>query len=83
MSNYPPGANEDRNAPWHDKEVRTKECPDCDGRGITPDSEIYSHTRFDICSNCNGKGKVPMTEEDFNDERDDAIINNYEMKNDD
>lgn len=55
MSNYPLGANEDRNAPWHEKELHTTECPDCEGKGVFSDvSECCAEKiiRGDLCSNC-------------------------------
>jgi RecJ-like exonuclease len=33
MSNYPPGAEHDPNAPYNEVDLGTKECPNCNGEG--------------------------------------------------
>lgn len=49
MSNYPMGANEDRNAPWHEKESQTETCPECNGAG---------------CVVCDDTGVIPVPDEE-------------------
>lgn len=43
------GANEDRNAPWHEKESQTETCPECNGAG---------------CVVCDDTGVIPVPDEE-------------------
>lgn len=61
------------------EEPGLKMCPDCNGDGFTVD--IYSDPSGE-CDTCKGSGKVPMTEEDYQDEYENAMIANSEMNDD-
>lgn len=95
MSNYPLGANEDSNAPWHEKDLGTKDCPCCDGAGSFGESTCcgaliingvcrlcHEKTEPLRCDVCNGEGKIARTQEDIDDNRKNDIITNSEIKND-
>ena len=58
MSNYPPGSEDDPNAPWN-KEEKTKECDFCKGAGIitTDDGDE------DECEECDGSGERVIGED--------------------
>lgn len=49
MSNYPPGSENDQNAPWNKNFI---ECPDCGGTGIIIDSDEF-------CRTCERTGEIP------------------------
>lgn len=59
-----------------------KECVECYGTGLIPDSYNLSSNKWDTCPDCNGTGYVPYTEEDAIRDKEDECISNSEMMND-
>lgn len=79
MSNYPEGANEDKRAPWHEKEPQTESCTSCNGTGSCSDLsdccsapirfhdiclECGEHCDQAVCIECGGTGRVDLPEEE-------------------
>jgi len=59
MSNYPPGAENDPNAPYNQLPEKYKICEECDGSGQLENAD---HT--EACPICYGYGEVLRTFED-------------------
>jgi|GEM_PF-3676759 len=77
------------------EEYPTKPCGECGGLGSFPYSpccgseidnghctECQEPAEESICAKCNGTGRVPMDEDDLDNQRDDANISNAEMRDD-
>jgi DnaJ-class molecular chaperone len=56
FDNYPPGAANDPNAPWNQKDPEFIECDYCDGTGLAFDDEYGKEE----CRHCNGEGMVEV-----------------------
>lgn len=67
---------------WNSEEEPLKDCPECYGSCVVPDSFDINTGKEDICPDCKGTGKVYMTEQDLADEMENEIIGNAEMMND-
>lgn len=69
MSNYPPGSENDPNAPWNQRDPDTMDCPDCEGSGLCghdcgEDTCCCLNPEDNLsCAKCGGSGEVEA--EDF------------------
>ena len=71
VSNYPPGSENDPNAPWNQKDSVMVDCDECDGTGLLEhdcgeDVCCCSNPEPNVdCPHCEGEGQIESDEEEF------------------
>lgn len=64
MSNYPPGAANDPNAPYNQKDPVFETCDRCGGTGLEwVDPENHSAGE-ECCRACKGEGQIEVNDDD-------------------
>lgn len=57
-NNYPPGAANDPDAPFNQKDTKYIECEECNGTGIKSE-ETYFYDK-ELCVLCDGIGEIDI-----------------------